>query len=168
MTNPERLSVLGLLARRELTVEELTNELGIDASIVGKHLAELGKASLVVTRKDAHHRLLSLRQDTLAELAEWCGSQDVGFSETEPLLEVPEGVRQFFSGSLLSSFPARQTKKIEVLHVLVRDFEPGVSYSEADVNLILLKRYPDFATLRRALIDEGMMTRRNGVYVRAT
>ena len=168
MAAPERLFILGLLARREMTVEELTAELEIDARTIGSHLAELGNASLVITRKEGHRRLLSLRREALAELAEWCATQLEGADSSEPPLDVPDGVRQFFSGRRLTSFPARQAKKLEVLRVLARDFEADINYSEAEINQILLKRYPDFATLRRALIDEGLMTRGDGVYRRPT
>jgi hypothetical protein len=162
--DPDRLAVVGLLVRREMTVEELVNELELDAATVGKHLAVLGNAALVSTRKDGNRRLLSLRLEALAELSDWCAAQQ---EDDEPPFEVPDGVRQFFARGRLISFPARQSKKIEVLRVLVQDFDPGVDYSESEVNQILLKRYPDFATLRRALIDEGMMTRTSGIYRRS-
>jgi DNA-binding transcriptional ArsR family regulator len=166
IANPDRLALLGLLDRREMTVEDLVAELQTDPLVIGRHLAELGKAALVSTRKDGQRRLLSLRRETLIELAEWCAEQLRETESREPPLDVPESVRQFFSGARLSSFPARHSKKIEVLGVLVRDFETGMDYTESEVNQILLNRYPDFATLRRALIDEGLMIRAGGIYRR--
>ena len=167
LADVERIVILGILAGGEATTEQLALETGLELSTVGEHLAVLGRARLISTRKVGHRRLLALRQEGLNDLGAWSSDLIAGAAVgDEPVEDVPHGVRQFFTGRRLDSFPARQSRKIEVLSVLVRDFEPGNEYSEAEVNQILLKRYPDFATLRRALIDEGMMTRRAGVYRR--
>ena len=47
-----------------------------------------------------------------------------------------------------------------------QEFEPGLRYEEADVNFRLQLFYPDYAALRRYLVDEGMMNRAEGVYWR--
>ena len=48
-----------------------------------------------------------------------------------------------------------------------QDFEPGVRYTEAMVNLIIGQRHPDTAALRRYLVDDGFMSREAGVYWRS-
>jgi hypothetical protein len=62
--------------------------------------------------------------------------------------------------------PARRGKRLVVLRWLVEDFQPGVRYPEAEVNGILGRRHSDFATVRRHLVDEDLMQRRDGVYWR--
>ena len=163
----ERLAILGNLAIRELTTEQLASETTLDPMTVSNHLAILGRSGLISTRKDGHRRLLALRPDRLTELAAWSDNALSSVAVEDDLAEVvAEGVRQFFSGRRLTSFPAQQARKVEVLSVLIRDFEPGAEYAETEVNQILGARHPDFATLRRALIDEGLMTRRSGIYRR--
>jgi hypothetical protein len=78
-------------------------------------------------------------------------------SATDPVL------RAFFAeGGRLRSIPARRSKRLVVLDVIAQDFEPGVRYSEKQVNLILGKRHADTAALRRHLVDEGFMEREGG------
>lgn len=165
----DRLPLLGLIARHEMTSDELATGAGLDITTVREHLAILGKASLLSTRKDGHRRLLTLRQDTLTEFTDWCADE---LRTTTPLDEsrgrIPATVRPFFEDGRLVSFPARQARKVEVLRILIEDFESGVEYREAEINQILLKRHPDFATLRRSLIDEGLMVRNGGVYRRTS
>ncbi|TMK77645.1 MAG: DUF2087 domain-containing protein [Actinobacteria bacterium] len=54
-----------------------------------------------------------------------------------------------------------------VLTRLALEFEPGVHYREADVNTQLKRYHADYASLRRALVDEGLLSRRAGSYWRS-
>src|SRR5713226_1139677 len=69
------------------------------------------------------------------------------------------------SGRLLS-IPAQRKKRLAVLRWLVEDFQPGRRYPEAEVNQIISRRHPDFATLRRYLVDGELMQRERSVYWR--
>jgi hypothetical protein len=66
----------------------------------------------------------------------------------------------------LISIPAQHKKLLVVLRWLVEDFQPGRRYPESEINRIIGRRHPDFATLRRLLVDEELMQRRRGVYWR--
>ena len=66
----------------------------------------------------------------------------------------------------LISIPAQRKKRLAVLRWLVEDFQPGRQYAEAEVNRLVSRRHPDFATLRRYLVDEELMQRSRGVYWR--
>jgi hypothetical protein len=54
-----------------------------------------------------------------------------------------------------------------VLDHLSQSFEPGRTYPEAEVNEILGRYHPDFAALRRYLVENGFMTRENSRYWRS-
>ena len=54
-----------------------------------------------------------------------------------------------------------------VLDFLSMQFEPGRAYPERDVNFMLGKFHADYAALRRHLVDEGFLERRDGFYWRA-
>ena len=71
------------------------------------------------------------------------------------------------SADRLVSIPVQRKKRLAVLRWLVEDFQPGRRYDEADVNRIIARRHPDFATLRRYLVDEELMQRERSVYWRA-
>ena len=66
----------------------------------------------------------------------------------------------------LTDIPAPHRNLMVVLRWLVEDFQPGRKYPEAEVNEILGRRHPDFAALRRLLVDEELMQRNSGVYWR--
>jgi hypothetical protein len=66
----------------------------------------------------------------------------------------------------LVTIPAQRKKRLAILRWLVEDFQPGRQYSEAEVNRVISRRHPDFATLRRYLVDEELMQRSRGTYWR--
>ncbi len=69
-------------------------------------------------------------------------------------------------GGRLLGIPAQRKKRLAVLRWLTEEFQPGHRYPEAEVNRILGRRHPDFATLRRLLVDEELMQRLRGIYWR--
>jgi len=46
------------------------------------------------------------------------------------------------------------------------EFEPGINYDEKEVNVIVGKFFNDYASLRRYLVDEGLLSREHGMYWR--
>lgn len=66
----------------------------------------------------------------------------------------------------LVTIPAQRKKRLAILRWLVEDFQLGRQYSEAEVNRIVSRRHPDFATLRRYLVDEELMQRNRSIYWR--
>jgi hypothetical protein len=76
-------------------------------------------------------------------------------------------LRAFVVDGRLRQIPAKVSKRLVVLDWLAQDFEIGTHYSEAMVNLILGKRHPDVAALRRYLVDAGFLDRAGGEYWRS-
>jgi hypothetical protein len=72
----------------------------------------------------------------------------------------------FFVGHRLKQIPARRKKLLVVLRWLAGRFQPGRRYSEREVNELLGSHHPDFATLRRLLVDYGYLDRDHGIYRR--
>jgi hypothetical protein len=67
----------------------------------------------------------------------------------------------------LRTIPAKHSKLLVVLDRLAQEFEPGTTYPETEVNKILETFHPDYAALRRYLVENGFMTREEGVYWRS-
>jgi hypothetical protein len=67
----------------------------------------------------------------------------------------------------LTTIPTKHSKLLVVLDHLAQQFEPGRTYTEAEVNDILLRFHPDYAALRRYLVEDGFMTREENVYWRS-
>jgi hypothetical protein len=76
-------------------------------------------------------------------------------------------LRAFLRDGQLVAIPARAARRRVVLEHVVRAFEPGVRLSEREVDAVLRAFYPpDWVSLRRYLIDEGLMAREGGWYWR--
>lgn len=59
----------------------------------------------------------------------------------------------------LATFPAKEKKKIVVLRRISQEFTQDREYSEKEVNAVLKEIFPDYVTLRRYLIEYGLMSR---------
>ena len=67
----------------------------------------------------------------------------------------------------LRTIPTKQSKLLLVLDHLAQAFEPGRTYPEAEVNGMLQRYHPDYAALRRYLVENGFLTREDSVYWRS-
>jgi len=75
--------------------------------------------------------------------------------------------RAFFVRGRLQSMPVKRSKRLVVLDHIARVFEPGVRYPERDLNAVLQAFHPDYAMVRRSLVDEGFLARDHGIYWRS-
>ena len=75
-------------------------------------------------------------------------------------------IRSFFRDGRLVSIPTQTKKRRVVFDVLAQRFEPGQLYSEARVNLELGQVHADTAALRRGMVDEEFLGRRDRFYWR--
>ena len=173
LADESRLAILGLVARRERSVSELAALLAVKAPTVSHHLAKLKEARLVGMRSAGtthYYRLdttglATLRAglrtpERIAALSASAAGVGADAAETKVLANFLEGER-------LKEIPASLKKRQIILRWLVEDFEPGRDYAEKQVNEIIGRRHPDFATLRRELIVGGLLTRTSGIYRRA-
>ena len=75
-------------------------------------------------------------------------------------------LKAFFDGQRLTSLPRRSSYRLAALAVLAGRFEPGHRYGEREVSAILADDAPDPATVRRLLVDHGLLSRAAGAYWR--
>ena len=66
-----------------------------------------------------------------------------------------------------SNTTAIRSISTQVIPVLAERFQEGVEYPEPDVNELLGRFHEDYASLRRHLVDDGLLTRSAGHYRRA-
>jgi hypothetical protein len=67
----------------------------------------------------------------------------------------------------LHTIPSKHAKLLVVLDHLSQRFEPGTVYPEKEVNAILGEVHPDYAALRRYLVENQFLTREDGFYWRS-
>ena len=72
-----------------------------------------------------------------------------------------------FRDGKLVYLPEKFGKRQIVLEEIAQSFEPGTRYAEAEVNLVLRDLYPDYAALRRYLVDSAFLSREDGFYWRS-
>lgn len=120
-------------------------------------------------RRPSHHRLTPAEHDERRNIA--AARRDrvdavliaLGLG-TEHLATL----RPFFDEhGVLTQIPMQRTKRLVLLDLLSQRFLPGQLYSEARVNLILGQFNSDWAALRRYLVDEDFLGRRDGFYWRS-
>ncbi len=164
LAEPDRLRVVSALALGASTVGEIRGMTGLEARTVEKALARLIKGRLVVRDQDGSSRLVTeellfaaCRAATTRKLHE----EREGPAHTSPVL------RRFFRGGRLHSIPTTKSKRMVVLDHLAQSFEPSRRYPEPAVNEILSRYDDDVASLRRYLVDEGLMERAEGIYWRS-
>ena len=78
-----------------------------------------------------------------------------------------ERLRAFVRDGQIAVMPARRARRLLLLEAVAQAFEPGARYPERQVSLFLGTLYPDYAALRRYLVDEVFLSRSGGEYWRS-
>jgi hypothetical protein len=169
LADESRLKMLGILATRECSVEELAELLQLKTPTVSHHLAKMRALGLVTMQAEGNTHLYSLRPEGLHDLSKDLLTQE----KVASLAKDVEGeawerkvLRDFFEGDRLKEIPASRKKREVILKWLAGRFEPGTRYQEVQVNDLIGRHHPDFATLRRELIGANLLQRESGVYWR--
>ena len=161
--DPVRLHALGAAAAGPVTPDDVTAAMGIPRREALKAIGSLRAAGLI----DEDGRLvLDLLREVGAALptAPGASPEILAGSWSDHEIAILE---TFFTGSKLEEIPSSRTKRLVVLERLAQEFEPGVRYDEREVSFQLQLFHPDYASLRRYLVDEGFLTRVDGVYWRS-
>jgi hypothetical protein len=90
-----------------------------------------------------------------------------GWSPGASPAESEKVLRAFTRDGRIVSMPAKWSRKLVLMDLVAQSFEPGVVYDETEVNQILRGWYDDHVTLRRYLVDAGMLSREDGRYWRS-
>ncbi|MGI9610741.1 MAG: DUF2087 domain-containing protein [Acidimicrobiia bacterium] len=88
-------------------------------------------------------------------------------SHPDEPLERRRVLDQCLKDGRLVHMPTKRSKRLVLLEELAHRFEPGVHYTENQVNASLVSVSSDTATLRRYLVDEGLLDRADGEYWRS-
>ena len=172
LANENRLKIFGVLANHERSVEELATLLDLKAPTVSHHLSKLKELGLVAMRADRNDHLYRLNEDNLHTLAK----NTLASFTLDKVVNLAEGVEydlwerkvldNFLDGGNIKTIPASHKKRLVVLKWLVSYFDEGIQYPEKEVNRIIERHHPDYCTLRREFIINGLMERENDIYWR--
>jgi hypothetical protein len=81
--------------------------------------------------------------------------------------EVADVLGRYLEHGQLVALPMKRSQRMVLLDFFATQFEPGKVYYEPELNRILQRFSDDTASIRRALIDEEFMERRDNFYWRA-
>jgi hypothetical protein len=167
LAEPARLRAFAALVLGAETLGEVAANAGISVAAASRALGRLVAGGLVDEtpggpRQPALYRVVEERLTATAQ------------SLAGPLAQPPEDqtpaekvLAAFFVDGHLVALPAARSKRRVVLDHLASQFEPGRVYPEREVNFVLGLVHADYAALRRYLVDEGFMERRDGFYWRS-
>lgn len=167
LADASRLRIVGVLAQRPSSVEELADALDLDPSTVSHHLKRLAAADLVDARAEGRYSVYRLRLEALhATARDLLGDEALpalaGDLQRDPDLDDFERkVLATFTDAdgRFTAFPAQRKKYLVLVRHALQALEPGERYSEAELNARLERFHPDTARLRRSFVDEGLMGR---------
>jgi len=167
LAEPARLRAVGALALGARTLGEVATATGLPTAVCAKALDRLVAGGLVALGEDprAPYRL---REERLGATArEMARARPRGVDDSSLSTDQRDVLRNFVVDGRLTSIPVGRAKRLVVLDYIAGRFEPGRVYPERDVNFVLGPVHADYAALRRALVDDGFLERRDGFYWRS-
>jgi hypothetical protein len=167
LADPVRLKVVAAIALGAANEEKIAEVTGLEERAVRAAVQRMAVAGLVGPGEEGG---LSIRVELLARAAR-TASQKRRAAESTPqdfgaTPEQAKVLRNFMSDGRITALPTNRSKRLVMLDFLANRFDPGQVYPEKEVNFRLMSFHPDAAALRRYLVDEGFMERRDGFYWR--
>jgi DNA-binding transcriptional ArsR family regulator len=157
LADHDRMKVVAALVLGAESADDVSQATGLDGRTVARALSRL-VAGGVVSVEDRRYRLAV---EHLAEAA-----RSIRPADPPPDDGVEPHLRTFVRDGTLRAIPTGHGKRLVILEWLAQRFEPGRVYPEAEVNALLSTAHPDYAALRRYLVDDGFLDRRQGKYWR--
>jgi predicted transcriptional regulator len=170
-----RLAMLRIVAQKEQTVTELAEAMGLPEMFISEHLTKLHGAGFLRLRMSDGGRFyrfnpqpIKTLQGYMEKLGEPLMTTQAPISDNRWIdaLDISDEDKKILVGCTLDGrlthFPIKDKKWYVVLRWIATKFEVGVRYSERQVNQIITEIHADYATIRRALVEFGFMSRERG------
>jgi hypothetical protein len=163
LADDERLRVVAALVLGSRTTDNIVARTSLPVRRVLTALSRLESGGLVQRADDGAWSFDIARLKELAREARPADEpDDVGDVDAV----TASVLRTFLRGGRLTQIPMQASKRRIVLDHVCRVFEIGVHYPEREVNALLRVFHPDYAALRRYLVDEGFLGRERNIYWR--
>jgi hypothetical protein len=163
LADERRLRVFAAIALGATSVSEVAERASLSEDETARALAHLVGAGLVRQGETG----LAVDLKVLSRAARAASTPRARPVIEGATAEQEAVVRNFLDGEgRIRALPAREAKRRLVLEWVAGRFEPGRSYSEKEVNGLLLGVHDDPASMRRYLVDDGLLARDAGTYWR--
>ncbi len=165
LADARRLRIAGLISQKGLSAEEIAAAVDLAPATVAHHLGYLRRAGLVTEQRQQYYTVFRLNTQPLLDALRTLADQPVPPDLEDDLEKYDRKVLgDFLVDGKLKSIPSQRKKRDVILRLLAKRFEMGREYPEKEVNLIIAEYHDDFFTLRREMVDAGMMARDHGIY----
>jgi hypothetical protein len=165
LAEESRLKVVAAIVLGSASEAEVTAVTALPPKSVRKALERLIRGGLVEAGDDGKLRVATERFKDAAQRAAAARPrtrpEDLGATADQAQV-----LRNYLVDGRLTHIPANRSKRLVVLDFLAGQFEPGRTYPEDQVNYILGRFHVDYAALRRDLVEEELLERRDGFYWR--
>jgi hypothetical protein len=163
LAHEQRLRVLSAVALGATTVREIAARAEVSEPETARALGQLLRAGIVAQGAAG----LRVELGAFARAARAAAPERLRPDLDDATAEQAAVLRNFVDGEgRIRELPARAAKRELVLEYVAARFERNRDYVEREVNDVLLELYDDYVTLRRYLVDAGLLTRKAGVYCR--
>lgn len=172
LADANRLRIVGLLAQRPCSVEQLATTLSLSPSTVSYHLSRLSSARLVSARTDGYYSIYELETKTLNSMAHNLRSQEGlrEFAADVDLIAYDQKVLADTSSSndLQKMTSTQQKRRYIVLQNLVESFATDRRYNEGECIEHLAGFQDNVALLLQELVQIGLLNHDASGYWRVT
>ena len=168
LADASRLTIVGLLAKRPHSVDELAAALGLSAPTVSHHLSKLAQAGLVEVRSEQYYSVYSLKSEALDGI----GKRVMAADRDETLTALTDeaayeraAIKEYVRPNGVSRWPTGLQKQRAILRwVGATKFQRSLRYSEPQVEDILSQSISiysrlDTNSMRRYMISEKVLAR---------
>ncbi len=156
-----RYKIICSLYQSDNYVERLAEELGLTPGTICFHLKKLEGAGVVRCSRSQFYIIYSLNKEIFNRTIE--SFLEIKTEKNRDELYRQKVLSSFFVGEKLQSIPVQEKKRLIVLERIMSDFTEE-TYTEKEVNQIIMLHYDDYCTLRRWLVSDRFMSREREIY----
>lgn len=164
LADESRLQIISLLKQQAYCVEDLAAMLNLAESTVSAHLKKLQAAGLVYSLKQQYYNVYHLKREMLQRsLDDLIPEPDSQKKDADAILR-DKVLKAYFREGKCIRMPVQNKKRWIVYQEVISLFEPNREYSEKELNEIICTIHDDYCLIRRELVEEGVLSRKDGIY----
>ncbi len=164
LADDSRLQIIVLLLDKAYCVEDIAEALKLAVSTVSAHLKKLQQAGLVYPVKVQYYNVYHLKKEILEMKLNEIMPSDHSIKPNRTEILKNKVLQTYFCEGRITRLPTQNKKRWIVYLEIIKLFEAGKSYTEKEINEVIKQIYDDYCMVRRELVDEGVLSRTDGIY----
>ena len=165
LAEPERLRVFAALVLGDRAADQLHKTTGLGQRAISTALRRLEAGGMIRRTDEGYEPVADVFKQAAMQAAPPAEQHGYSDDRTEAV------VRAFVRDGRLTGVPAQAGRRRLLLEHVAQSFEPGRDYPEKEVNAVLRAWTEgggiDHISLRRYLVDEGLLSRADNNYRRS-